>query len=185
MLLAVVGGDFYNGRNAMFALVPLLIAVGAGLVHATGRFRVAASVAFVTIAVVQLGAIALSNLESGFQRPDWRNLADEVGPLGPDTAISAPETGNDPLALYLDASSMPAEGVPLRRFIVLTIDDDPGAPPPTVETPPDGFRPARSDEFEAFNLVVLEADRAHQMTAQQWREFAPDESGIIVGDSGG
>jgi mannosyltransferase len=185
LLLAVVAGDFYNGRNAMFALVPLLIVVGAGLVHATGRSRLAASVAFITISAIQLGAVALSNVEPGLQRPDWRNLADAVGSIEPDTALSAPETGNDPLALYLGAPAMPAEGVPVRRFIVVTVDDDPGAPPPAVEAPPDGFRPVESDEFEAFNLVVLEAERAHLMTSQQWREFAPAESAIFVGDDGG
>jgi 4-amino-4-deoxy-L-arabinose transferase-like glycosyltransferase len=156
---AVAGLDFYNGRNAMFAIVPLLIATAAGL---TAAVRGVAALG-AAILGLQLAVVIAANLVPGLQRPDWRGLAERLGPLRPGDAATAPPTGDDPLRLYLDAYPMGPNGAQVARLTLVSYKPYQSAVPDLVREPPPGFTLTRTFRHDSFRVDVLAADRPRRM----------------------
>jgi len=172
---AVIGLDFYNGRNAMFAIVPLFIATAAGLTAAR-RGVVAMGAAIVGL---QLAVVVAANLVPGLQRPDWRGLAERLGPLRPGDAATAPVTGDDPLRLYLEAHSMGPDGAQVARLILISYEPYQSGVPDLVREPPSGFALTRTFEHDSFRVDVLAADRPRRMFPDT-RERVAGATAVLV-----
>ena len=100
LVLALLGEDYYIER----ALIPawLLIAIIVAAACTTRRFRVPGSIlAAVLLAVFAYGLIRIDT-DAGYQRPDWRAVAQALGaPAGSRAVIVYDGLATDPLAVYL------------------------------------------------------------------------------------
>ncbi|MDQ6915203.1 MAG: hypothetical protein M3155_05250, partial [Actinomycetota bacterium] len=104
LALAIVGVDYFNVRNVIGALVPLLIVVAAGFAvpprAAVGRL---ATVALCAIGVFVVAATAA---EPKYHSEDWRAAAHELGASHvPRLIVATPgKAGRKPLEYYLSGS---------------------------------------------------------------------------------
>jgi 4-amino-4-deoxy-L-arabinose transferase-like glycosyltransferase len=182
-LLAVAGFDFYNGRNAMFALVPLLAAVAVGFACPPDRLRRQAHAGLAALVAVQLGVVLAATQLPTLQRSDWRAAAAMIGALRPGEVVLPPAGGDDPLRLYLDAVNAPEAGVPATRAIV--VSDLAEGTPEIVEHPPEGFILDSSAEHDGIGLYRLTSERARRPISADWRTAAPESTAVLVARSAG
>jgi hypothetical protein len=104
LALAIVGVDYFNARNVIGALVPLLIVIAAGFAvparAAVGRLA--------TLALCGLGVfvVAATAAEPKYHSEDWRAAAHELGPSHvPRLIVATPgQAGRKPLEFYLSGS---------------------------------------------------------------------------------
>ncbi len=176
---ALFGVDFYNGRNALFAVVPLLLAVAAGL---TVPARGAAAVGAVIVAL-QLAVVVAANVEPGLQRPDWRGLVERLGPLRAGDVVTAPRTGDDPLRYYLGAQSMSPLGEQVRRLVIVSFEPYENGVPDIVKDPPAGFTLTREFQHDSFRVRVLNAARPRRMGPDYIRGRVTGSTAALVAES--
>lgn len=104
LALAIVGVDYFNTRNVIGALVPLLIVLAAGFT-VPSRAGLGAGAA---AAVGALGAFVLvaTAAEPKYHSEDWRAAARELGRSGAGRLIVATpgQAGRKPLEFYLPGS---------------------------------------------------------------------------------
>lgn len=115
LALALLGVDYFDGRNLLPGFVPLLILVGAGF----GARR--AGSAGLTLAAAFLLCSLAFTLEIDrlprLQREDFRNAAAAVGPLKPGTAVvTSRYAAGQPLRYYLGADFAAGRLPPLREI---------------------------------------------------------------------
>src|SRR5512133_232835 len=104
LLAALPGKDYILARNLLPALVPLLVAIGVA----------AASIRYRRLAVTLAAALCLYwvafdirvDTVAGLQRPDWRAVADRLGPPKRPRAIVTWILGVGPMQYYLDDRSL-------------------------------------------------------------------------------
>jgi len=108
VVLASMGLDYFNSRNALVGLVPLAIAASAGLaVAAPPRLG---SVVLVGVAGVLLTSTLAVAADRSYHRPDWRGLAHELDDgAGARVVVVAPDHlgwfGRVPLQIYLPGAT--------------------------------------------------------------------------------
>ncbi|HEV7461814.1 MAG TPA: glycosyltransferase family 39 protein [Solirubrobacteraceae bacterium] len=108
--MAALGADLLNPRNVAAAWLPLTIVAAAGL-----GSRRAGRAGSVAAAVVCGGSLALTvamMTRPGLQRPDWRAVAAEMGPITSARAVIADASGAEPLRLYLPDVALGAASSP-------------------------------------------------------------------------
>ena len=136
--------DVFDGRNVIAAWVPyaIVLAVGVGAARA-GRIGPALGGA---MCAVGIGVIVATNLLPGYQRDDWRAIADAVrsSHLTP-RAIVGEHYAGSPLSVYLGEMRGVSTGTVRAReiaFAALRVRRTEGAPyPPYVQRQaPPGFR---------------------------------------------
>ncbi|MDX6666169.1 MAG: mannosyltransferase [Solirubrobacteraceae bacterium] len=94
--LAVVGLDYFNGRNVLMALPALAVAIGAGLTTLRRPLAVSA------LAVLLLVVTVLDATDTRYQREDWRGAARALGPEhGARIVVATPSSADIALAPYL------------------------------------------------------------------------------------
>ena len=98
--LALMDVDFLNPRNVIGAVVPLLLllAVGLGSKRAPRSALAAAGI----WCLLCLGVIVATQVSPQMQRPDWRSVAELIGPAETTRVVVTNANGDDPLLLYLD-----------------------------------------------------------------------------------
>ena len=113
--LALLGADYFDGRNLLPALVPLLIVAGAGFgARRAGQAGLALAAGFCLCSL--LFTVEIDRLPR-LQREDLRNAAAAVGPLGPGKAVvTSRYSAGQPLRYYLDANFAAGELPPLREI---------------------------------------------------------------------
>jgi mannosyltransferase len=101
LLLGAFGADYFDGRNLVPVVVPLILVLAAGFgARRAGIAGLGLAAAFCLCALVY--TIEIDRLPR-LQREDLRNAAAEVGPLRPGKAVVAIRySGNQPLRYYLD-----------------------------------------------------------------------------------
>jgi hypothetical protein len=104
VLLAAVGLDYVNTRNALVGFAPLAVASCAGLALAAPRRASAAALA--ALFAVLLTITVVVAIDPAYHRPDWRSLAQAIGtPHGPRAVVVAPDHqgwfARVPLRVYL------------------------------------------------------------------------------------
>jgi len=154
--LAIVGLDFYNQRNVLFALIPLIVVVGAGTARPDRRVLGAALLG--GVALLQLAVVIGDLTAPALQRPAWRQLAGRIGPLEAGEAVVAPRTGDDPLIFYLGAARMPKAGSSVSTIRIVDYAPYSNGTPQAVRRPPRGFRasaPRRLGPFRLYTLLSL------------------------------
>lgn len=96
---ALAGHDYVIGRNLLPALVPLCTALGAALAAAKSRWL---GTGIATLLCLGLLAFDVHVAQSpALQRPDWRQLAHDLGPPRKARALVSWKLGAVPLHYYL------------------------------------------------------------------------------------
>jgi hypothetical protein len=109
---AVAGSDYVIGRNLLPALVPLTAAAAVGL--AAMRPARLGLIAATALCVYWLAFDAYVVAKPNLQRPDFRDLAAQIGPSSRPRAVVAWKLAADPLSYYLADGSGHVWGGPQR-----------------------------------------------------------------------
>jgi mannosyltransferase len=147
LTLALAGFDYLFPRNAIAALVPAAVALGAGF--ATGRAGLAAAAALCATAVVVNVQVGVNEDQ---QRDDWRGVAAALGPAAGDRAIVLNEQVQlAPFEHYVPGlRRYPAAGAVVREVVAVDITRSAAGRTPQ---PPRGFTEAGRHREDSFELV--------------------------------
>jgi uncharacterized membrane protein len=146
---ALAGKDYIVERNLLPALLPLAAAVAVGF-SASGARRIGVVCASLLCAYWLAYDVYITHTPN-LQRPDFRDLAERLGPAVRPRAILAWKLAADPIRFYLDDGSRRAyRGViPVREIDVVSkpvvARKPPGLPP--------GFRPVERLRLERLTLI--------------------------------
>jgi mannosyltransferase len=156
---ALAGKDYLVERNLLPALVPLAIAAAVGFaVNGTRRIGLACAA---LLCVYWLAYDIYVTRTPNLQRPDFRDLAEQLGPVVHRRAILTWKLAADPIRFYLDDGSRRAYRgvVPVREIDVVSkpvvARKPPGLPP--------GFRPVERRRLERLTLIRYVSPRLQQV----------------------
>jgi len=184
--LAAVGRDYVIARNAIVAVVPAAVCVGAGL--ASRRVGVAAAVLLSALSA----AIALvPALDTTYGRTDWRGAADAVGRTDVRRAlVVTPSMSRSLWRPYLPGLDEPhGTSAVVREIAVLGLATEGGysaghLEPPDVGTPKPvpGFRVAAVERRPTFTLVSYVAERLTPVSIETLAGLAltDEQPGILL-----
>ena len=161
IVLAGSGADYVTARNAIVAVVPGAVCLGAG--YAASRAGMAAAAVLCVLSL----AIGLSvSLDSKYGRTDWRGLAEAIGPAhAPRALVVTPDIDAALWRIYLpgvrELHDRPAR---VREIVVAGLATQGGfstgsvKPPPATPRPsPPGFRLVEARLTPTFALIRYEA----------------------------
>ena len=148
--------DVFDGRNVIAVWVPCALVVAIGLAG-TRALRVGAAVG-VGICLVSLLVIVGTDTKPGYQRDDWRAVADRLPTHASGSVVVTPANGLLPLSIYLPAlEKTNSRSVSTREidFVALRVKRTGRAPSPAVlpTSPPVGFHPGGIVRTEAFAVA--------------------------------
>ena len=163
VVLAVAGEDFLIARNAIAAVVPAAVCVGAG--YATGRLGLVAA----SVLCALSAAIALApGLDTSYGRTDWRAAAEALAATDATRAIVVtPFMSRTLWAPYLPGLREPEpDGATVEEIAAIGLATEGGysagaVAPPDVDSPPavQGFRIVAIERKPTFTFVLYRADR--------------------------
>jgi mannosyltransferase len=158
-VVALAGKDYIVERNLLPALVPLAIVVAVGFA-ARGARRLGL-VCAVVLCVYWLAYDVYVARTPNLQRPDFRDLAEQLGPPRRPRAIVTWKLAADPIRFYLNGPSRRAyRGVlPVREIDVVS---KPVVARKPVGLPP-GFRPVERRRLERLTLIRYVSPRIQQV----------------------
>jgi uncharacterized membrane protein len=174
-LLAIAAGvDYFNARNVIAAVVPLAVAVAAGL--AVPRARAAGTALALVIAATSVVCVAQVWSEGAAQRPEWDRVAQALGALPqPRAILLVGGSGNwaIPLAFHLNRTWwLPRKGARVREIDAVGRLGGPVACPawwgPLCNLPRDrvsrrppapGFRYLGTEAVAGFSITRFRARR--------------------------
>jgi mannosyltransferase len=161
--LALAGTDYVIARNAIAAVVPAAVCVGAG--YATGRLGLAAAVVLCFLAACVALAPAL---DTSYGRTDWRGAAKALDtPRSPRAIVVTPYMSRTLWRPYLpDLREPRQDGARVEEIAAIGLATEGGysagrVEPPSVGTPKSvpGFRVAGVERRPTYTLVLYRADR--------------------------
>ncbi len=157
--VALAGKDYIVERNLLPALVPLATVVALGF--AAGGARRLGLACAVALCVYWLAYDVYVTHTPNLQRPDFRDLAEQLGPPQRPRAIVTWKLAADPIRFYLDGPSRRAyRGVlPIREIDVVSKPVVAGKPPGL----PPGFRPVERRRLERLTLTRYVSPRIRQV----------------------
>ena len=163
VVLALAGADYVIARNAIAAVVPAAVCVGAG--YAAGRLGLAAA----AVLCVLSAAVALAPaLDTAYGRTDWRGAAEPLETPGFARAIVVtPFMSRTLWRPYLpDLREPRAGGARVEEIAAVGLATEGGysaghVAPPTVSAPKavKGFRVVAVERRPTYTLVLYRADR--------------------------
>jgi len=161
IVLAGGGADYVTARNAIVAVVPAAVCLGAG--YAASRSGMAAAAVLCVLSL----AIGLSvSLDSKYGRTDWRGLAEAIGPASePRALVVTPDIDASLWRTYLPAvQELHDRPARVREIIVAGLATQGGfsAGPvkpraATARPAPPGFRLVDARLTPTFALIRYEA----------------------------
>lgn len=156
---ALVGKDYVVERNLLPALVPLIVAVAIGC--SAGGARRAGLACALVLCVYWLAFDVYVTRTANLQRPDFRDLTQQLGPPVRPRAILTWKLAADPIRFYLDGDSRRAYRgvVPVREINVVS---KPVVARKPVGLPP-GFRPVKRLRLERLTLTRYMSPRLQQV----------------------
>jgi MFS family permease len=116
---SLLGDDYVITRNLLSTWIPFVIALGAVLgTREAGGVGVAAAAA---VSVIGVGLTIWTALTPEVQRPDWRQLASELGPPDGDRLVISESFYSGPFVLYLHGGAVadPAQEVQVQELAVI------------------------------------------------------------------
>jgi mannosyltransferase len=184
--LAAVGRDYVIARNAIVAVVPAAVCVGAGL--ASRRVGVAAAVLLSALCA----AIALvPAVDRTYGRTDWRGAGDAIGPTHVRRAlVVTPSMSRSLWRPYLPGLDEPhGTSAVVREIAVIGLATEGGfsaghLEPPDVGTPKHvpGFRVASVERRPTFTLVRYVAERPNPVSIETLAGLAltDEQPGVLL-----
>jgi mannosyltransferase len=156
---ALAGKDYVVERNLLPALVPLATAAAVGFA-ANGARRLGLACA-VLLCAYWLAFDVYVTRTPNLQRPDFRDLAEQLGPPAHRRAILTWKLAADPIRFYLDDGSRRA-----YRGVVPVHEIDVVSKPVVARKPPGlppGFRPVERRRLERLTLIRYVSPRLQQV----------------------
>jgi mannosyltransferase len=155
----LAGKDYIVERNLLPALVPLAAVVAVGF--AVNGARRLGLVCAAVLCVYWLAYDVYVTRTPNLQRPDFRDLADQLGPPSRPRAIVTWKLAADPIRFYLHGPARRAyRGVlPIREIDVVS---KPVVARKPVGLPP-GFRPVERRRLERLTLIRYVSPRIQQV----------------------
>jgi mannosyltransferase len=147
--VALAGKDYIVERNLLPALIPLVVAVAVGF--GLGEARRTGAACAILLCAYWLAFDVYVTRTPNLQRPDFRDLADHLGPPQRPRAILAWKLAADPIQFYLGGRSerVYSGEIPVREIDVISkpvvARKPPGLPP--------GFRPVERLRLERLTLT--------------------------------
>jgi 4-amino-4-deoxy-L-arabinose transferase-like glycosyltransferase len=152
--------DIFNGRNVMATWPPAAVLVAGGL----GLARAPRAGALLGAGLCAISLLVVLGIDTtpGYQRDDWRDVAQALRSPAARRVVVAPENGSSPLSIYLATDPRTtAASVTTRElaFVALRTQRTGRAPAPPVvpTTAPPGFRLVAVRREEAFALARFRA----------------------------
>jgi mannosyltransferase len=168
VLLALVGTDYLIARNAIVAVVPAAVCLGAG--YATGRPGLVAAGALCALSA----AIALAPaLDATYGRTDWRGAASQLEAAdGPRAIIVTPYMSRALWRPYVPGLEEPASaGATVQEIVAIGLATEGGYSagaivPPEVDAPRPvpGFRVVEVERAPTYTLVRYRSDRPRRVS---------------------
>ena len=158
-LLDVLGADYFNARNVMAALVPVLVFVAALIVTTRRAVAVTAAVA---AGWLLLAGVIMSR--DALQRPDLRALSAQLPDAGPRLLVVC-DGADDQLIVYLGAERLAAEQATVAEIDVVQATAPAAPPPPPVS----GFAPAGEHAVTGAHLTRYVAPGPRTVAAGRLR----------------
>jgi mannosyltransferase len=190
-VLATVGFDYFNSRNVLAAVVPLMIALAGA--YAIGRARPWAASGVALLCVAGVVSVGLTLTDTFPQREDWRSLAQALG-SDRSALVVTPGDGEPydayPLDAYLDeVEVLPARGTCVEDVAVAALPVRAGrkvawSAIPRRERAPKlpGFQLVDRDVEETFVLFRYRAPELRRVTPDTLLELRrdPEENGAVL-----
>jgi mannosyltransferase len=166
-LAALVGKDYVVERNLLPALVPLGIAAGIGFA-ASGARRLGLLLAVALCAYWLAFDIRITQTPN-LQRPDFRNLTEEVGPPRGPRAVVTWKLAVDPVMFYLPGKS---ERIYSGEHMLREVDvvSKPLVAGHPVHLPP-SFHPVERVRLQRLTLVRYMSRRPHPVWFHTLRDL--------------
>jgi hypothetical protein len=157
LILALLGSDFFDGRNMVPVYGPAILVLAAGFtVRRAGVAGLALAALFCLCSLVF--TLEIDRLPR-LQREDLRNAAHAAGPLRPDSAVVAPRySASQPLRYYLGAE-VARKALPPLREIELIGSASNGARDARRILPPAFHRVLSAPVSYDFTLTVFRSRR--------------------------
>lgn len=183
-VVSFVGADYFLSRNLVVALIPLCVAVAAGL---GGRGAgLLGSAALATLAVIGVGVVVATAHDPKFGREDWRGAARALGPAdGPRAVVLWLGVGEDAFRLYRpSARALPAAGATVRDVDVVFV----GASRSGIEkrraqlSPATPFRQVARDDEEHFTVLRFRSQQPQQVRPSTLVSGGPGYSAAVLLD---
>jgi uncharacterized membrane protein len=158
LLAALVGKDYVVERNLLPALLPLALVAGIGF--ATDRVRRFGMLLAVVLCAYWIAFDVHVTQTPNLQRPDFREIVDELGPPRVPRAIVTWKLAADPIRFYLhdQALRLYSGETPMREIDVIsksTVGYPEGVPP--------RFHPVAQVRFERLTLTRFMSNRLSQV----------------------
>ena len=163
LLLALIGHDYFAGRNVIAGLIPALVVAGIGV--AAARTGLVAGVALCAIWLVVAGGVAV---DPRYQRKDWRGAEQALGPVVEERVlVFSPEFVNPgPFRAYFRRGELLRRPVATREIAVVALASvgrfttgTPSPPRGPVVSAPPGFRLVERREAATYTLLRFRAPR--------------------------
>jgi len=175
--------DVFNGRNVMATWVPWVVLLACGL--GAARAGRAGALLGAGICALSLLVIAGVNLIPGYQRDDWRGVAQALATPAAERVVVGAAHSSESLFVYMPATTITsAPSVTTREvdFIALRTQRTGRAPlPPVVPTsPPPGFQLVGVHKTETLAVSRFLASRATTIGAKTLRRVDAEPSADII-----
>jgi 4-amino-4-deoxy-L-arabinose transferase-like glycosyltransferase len=170
LALAAIGRDYLLYRNALPALIPALVVLGAGFgARGSGAVR---ALALVVLCSISVGVVVATAHQPKYRKEVWRDVARALGPAPAGRAIVVTPGGpsESPLAVYLPGTRrMPAAGAAVSEVAVVGAPyrklgslADPVTPRPASPPPPPapGLRLVARRYAGRFTVFTYRSGRA-------------------------
>jgi hypothetical protein len=171
LVLALGGSDYVFYRNVLPALIPALVAFGAGF--GAARAGMLGAAALGVLCVVSLGVVAVTRNLPKYRKEVWREVAAEIGPARGPRAIVITPRGPATVGLTLvylpGTGSLAPQGAAVREIVIVAAPRRaPGAsarphiprPASVPASPVPGFRLTQRVENDKFTLLRYRSARA-------------------------
>jgi mannosyltransferase len=177
LLAAAAGKDYLLARNLLPALVPVLAAAAIGI-SSRGAGRLGIGVGAALLAYWLAFAIYV-DAKPRLQRPDWRDLAADIGAAPAPREIVTSGQATVPLRYYLPRTielHSPQPPIPVREVYVVSV----GVPPARSDT---GLPPAfRAAGRQTESTTTVTRYRAGRPTPVPWSDLLNHYTGFISRD---
>jgi mannosyltransferase len=174
--------DVFNGRNVIAAWTPWALLIAIGLGSAATRTGTTLGIA---LCVLSLAVIVTVNLIAGYQRDDWRGVAEQLQRQVPGRVLVTPENSSIPLGVYIPGlreTTAPQISTQELDFVALRTRRTGHSPlaPSIPEHPPPGFQLASVKRTEAYAVARYIASQKATTSAGSLRRLAGDPHAEIV-----